>query len=227
LVWSRHAAGSVCGRGDLRWTASFVVAVAKDAITGIINVVQGRRPMSWSIARRRPIRAFERGAAGLIASDVASNRRTGGSAQDGRSSAGSRPSRWSCDSVQDRGQPDDRRRIATVYLGIRQALQSEQAEYRSLGGAKPMLRASHQARCASLRGEAGSPHALRHCLQHRTQRNCGLETCLRRVRNRSPIRLHFEVPENDFGGRRRDPYAGVVPPGFSVSPTMSFLWRSL
>jgi hypothetical protein len=39
-------------RGDLRWTDSFVVAVAKYAIAEIINVVQDRRPMPWSTPRR-------------------------------------------------------------------------------------------------------------------------------------------------------------------------------
>jgi hypothetical protein len=44
--WSGRgtAPAGACGRDDLCWTDSFVVTVAKGAITGIINVVQGRRP---------------------------------------------------------------------------------------------------------------------------------------------------------------------------------------
>jgi hypothetical protein len=51
-------AGRAISAGPLL-SSSLVVAVAKDAITGIINVVQDRRPMSWSTPRRPPIRPFE------------------------------------------------------------------------------------------------------------------------------------------------------------------------
>jgi hypothetical protein len=70
-------------QGGLRWTASFVVAVAKYAITEIINVVQDRRPMPWSTPRRPPTRSSAE-QQGLIASDVAPNPRPDCLAQDVR-----------------------------------------------------------------------------------------------------------------------------------------------